>query len=84
MPKRPARPVVSVEAVGLRSVFENSIVEESAAEEAGERCRFGSSGVKTPEENATFMSCLKARPTILGTFSATCEAGLNSGHSQRD
>ncbi len=26
----------------------------------------GTSGVKTPEENATFMSCLKARPTMLG------------------
>jgi hypothetical protein len=34
----------------------------------------GPSGVKTPEENADLMSCLKARPTKLKTFSATCEA----------
>jgi HlyD family secretion protein len=35
--------------------------------------RSGTSGVKTPEENAAFMSCLKARPTNPATFSATCE-----------
>ena len=45
-----------------------------AAEQVAEICVFGPSGVKTPEENADFMSCLKARPTKLKTFSATCEA----------
>src|SRR6266704_1514674 len=29
---------------------------------------FRPSGVKTPEENAAFMSCLKARPTKLKSF----------------
>ena len=42
--------------------------------QAAEICVSGPSGVKTPEENADFMSCLKARPTKLKTFSATCEA----------
>src|SRR5712664_1739269 len=45
-----------------------------AAIQAAETCVSGPSGVKTPEENADFMSCLKARPTKLKTFSATCEA----------
>src|SRR6266436_7359122 len=45
-----------------------------AAIQVVETCVSGPSGVKTPEENADFMSCLKARPTKLKTFSATCEA----------
>ena len=45
-----------------------------AAIQAAETCVSGPSGVKTPEENADFMSCLKARPTKLKAFSATCEA----------
>src|SRR5216684_1215858 len=44
------------------------------AEQVAEKCGFRPSGVKTPEENADFMSCLKARPTKLKTFSTTCEA----------
>src|SRR5712664_359606 len=44
------------------------------AEQVAEICVSAPSGVKTPEENADFMSCLKARPTKLKTFSATCEA----------
>src|SRR5712664_344098 len=47
---------------------------KSQAEQVAEICVSGPSGVKTPEENADFMSCLKARPTKLKTFSATCEA----------
>src|SRR5712691_9716347 len=46
----------------------------SAAKQVAEKCSFRPSGVKTPEENAAFMSCLKARPTKLKTFSATCKA----------
>ena len=42
--------------------------------QAAETCGSGPSGVKTPEENADFMSYLKARPTKLKTFSATCGA----------
>jgi hypothetical protein len=45
-----------------------------AAIQVAEICVSGPSGVKTPEENADFMSCLKARPTKLKTFSATCIA----------
>ena len=33
---------------------------------------FGLSGVKTPEENEAFLSCLKARPTNLTSFSTIC------------
>src|SRR5467141_4573079 len=54
---------------------------KSQAEQVAEICVSGPSGVKTPEENADFMSCLsflrqdkKARPTKLKTFSAACEA----------
>jgi len=39
-----------------------------AAIQVAEICVSGPSGVKTPEENADFMSCLKARPTKLKTF----------------
>src|SRR6266704_5672950 len=39
-----------------------------AAEQAGGKCVFRPSGVKTPEESADFMSCLKARPTKLESF----------------
>jgi len=45
-----------------------------AAIQVAEICVSGPSGVKTPEENADFMSCLKARPTKLKTFSAACIA----------
>jgi hypothetical protein len=49
-----------------------------AAIQVAEICVSGPSGVKTPEENADFMSCLKARPTKLKTFSAACiAAGRN-------
>ena len=44
------------------------------AEQVAEIRVSGPSGVKTPEENADFMSRLKARPTKLKTFSAACEA----------
>src|SRR6267143_1992811 len=54
---------------------------KSQAEQVAEICVSGPSGVKTPKENADFMSCLsflrqdkKAGPTKLKTFSATCEA----------
>jgi hypothetical protein len=33
----------------------------------------GSSGVKTPEESAASMSCLKARPTKLLTTHKSCD-----------
>ena len=49
-----------------------------AAEQVAEKCHFGASGVKTPEGNSDFMSCLKARPTNHGTFSATCEAATST------
>src|SRR5713226_5848417 len=39
-----------------------------AASQVAEKCGFRPSGVKTPEENAAFMSCLKARPTKLKSF----------------
>src|SRR6266513_1788876 len=55
----------------------------SAAEQVAEICVFGPSGVKTPEENADFMSCLKARPTKLKTFSATCEVANHKDSSRR-
>src|SRR6266852_4836636 len=44
------------------------------ASQVAEKCSFRPSGVKTPEENAAFMSCLKARPTKLKSFSAACSA----------
>jgi len=47
------------------------------AEQVAEKCGFRPSGVKTPEENAAFMSCLKARPTKLKSFSAACEAATH-------
>jgi hypothetical protein len=50
----------------------------SAAKQVAEKCSFGPSGVKTPEENADFMSRLKARPTKLETFSAACKAGFKT------
>jgi hypothetical protein len=37
------------------------------------RSVFHASGVKTPEENADFKSCLKARPTKPTSYSAACE-----------
>ena len=37
------------------------------------RSVFHTSGVKTPEENVTFKSCLKARPTKPKNSSAACE-----------
>src|SRR5713226_694238 len=46
----------------------------SAAKQVAGKCGFKPSGVKTPEENAAFMSCLKARPTKLRSFSAACKA----------
>src|SRR6266853_392928 len=46
----------------------------SSAKQVAEKCGFRPSGVKTPEENAAFMSCLKARPTKLKSFSAACKA----------
>src|SRR6267154_1393658 len=49
-----------------------------AAEQVAEKCHLGASGVKTPEGNTDFMSCLKARPTNHGTFSATCEAATST------
>src|SRR6266852_2271259 len=49
----------------------------SVAKREAEKWPFGPSGVKTPEGNADFMSCLKARPTNLETFSATCEAATH-------
>jgi hypothetical protein len=48
----------------------------SAAEQLAEKCALGPSGVKPPKENADFMSCLKARPTKLRSFSAACGAGF--------
>src|SRR6266581_2027456 len=48
----------------------------SAAKQVAEKCPFGPSGVKTPEGNADFMSCLKARPTNRETFSAAGKAVL--------
>src|SRR5882762_756117 len=64
-----------------RSAAEPRSNSTSAAKQVAEICVSGPSGVKTPEENAAFMSCLsflrqdkKARPTKLKTFSATCEA----------
>src|SRR5713226_140654 len=52
-------------------------VSNVAAEQAAGKCVFTPSGVKTPEENANFMSCLKARPTKLKSFSASCEAATH-------
>jgi hypothetical protein len=46
----------------------------SAAKQVAEKCAFRPSGVKTPGENADFMSCLKARPTKLKSFSTTSKA----------
>src|SRR5258708_21214692 len=43
-----------------------------AAGQVAEIRVFRPSGVKTPEEKAAFMSCLKARPTKLKSFSASC------------
>src|SRR5258708_1487844 len=40
--------------------------------QAAEKCVFRPAGVKTPEEYVGFMSRLKARPTKLEAFSATC------------
>jgi hypothetical protein len=37
------------------------------------RSVFHASGVKTPEKNTNFMSCLKARPTKFKSFSTACE-----------
>jgi hypothetical protein len=48
----------------------------STAKSAAEKCGFGPSGVKTPEENADIMSCLKARPTKRKSFSAAFRADL--------
>src|SRR6266704_1282150 len=49
----------------------------SVAKREAEKWPFGPSGVKTPEGNADFMSCLKARPTKRETFSATCKAATH-------
>src|SRR5260370_17251806 len=46
----------------------------SVAKREAEKWPFGPSGVKTPPENADFMSCLKARPTKRETFSAASSA----------
>jgi hypothetical protein len=56
--------------------FEKNKSGTAVAQEAAEKCAFRPSGVKTPEESADFMSCLKARPTTLESFSATCKAEL--------
>src|SRR6266478_4016988 len=58
----------------------------SVAKREAEKWPFGPSGVKTPEGNADFMSCLKARPTKHETFSAIClaaevEFGCGSPHA---
>ncbi len=45
-----------------------------AAFHLAEKCRFGASGVKTPEEDGPSLSCLKARPTKLKNFSSICLA----------
>jgi hypothetical protein len=50
------------------------------AEQVAENSGFGPSGVKTPEENEDFMSCLKARPTKLETFSASCEVAIYTAY----
>ncbi len=39
------------------------------------KCIFRPSGVKTPEENTDFMSCLKARPAKLKSFPANYSGG---------
>src|SRR5882762_9545581 len=39
--------------------------------------RFGPSGDKTPKENADLMSCLKARPARLKSFSTTYETATH-------
>src|SRR5260370_24191601 len=54
------------------------------AEEAAGKCLFGPSGVKTPEGNAVPLSCLKARPARLPTFSAMCEAAEMAAGSLRE
>jgi hypothetical protein len=51
-----------------------------AAEQVSRKCPFEPSGVKTPEGNADFMSCLKARPTKRETFSAICEAATSKAY----
>src|SRR5712691_4141139 len=53
-------------------------------EEAAGKCLFGPSGVKTPEGNAAFLSCLIARPTKPLTISAICEAAEMAGGSCRE
>ncbi len=53
----------------------------SAAKQVAGKCVFGASGVKTPEENADFTSCLNARPTKLTSFSVTREGGRYQGQS---
>jgi len=50
------------------------------AEVAAEKFAFRPSGVKTPQEIAGLMSCLKAQPTKLKTFSATSEAATHKPH----
>jgi hypothetical protein len=44
--------------------------------------RFQTSGVKTPEENANFMSCLKARPTKLRRVVPAPANGINEKRSR--
>ncbi len=51
-----------------------------AAEQVAEKCSLRPSGVKTPEEKAAFMSCLKARPTKLKSFSASCGAATHKAY----
>ena len=61
---------------GSKSLYGSMCVVQPAAKEVAEKCGFRPSGVKTPDESADIMSCLKARPTKLNTFSATSKAGL--------
>jgi len=42
-----------------------------------EKMDLGPSGVETPEESTAVMSCLKARPTKLPTFSAAYSVCLD-------
>ncbi len=64
---------------GSEGLHQNCKIKTSAAKQVAEKCGFRPSGVKTPEENATCMSCLKARPTKLKSFSAACKAALILG-----
>src|SRR5882762_178778 len=60
----------------FQNLCENCESRTSAAKVVAEKFALRPSGVKTPQENAGLMSCLKARPTKLKTFSATSKAVL--------